>query len=286
MPIALALLALTGIGPVLAWRRSSLENLHKQFLSPLIATLLGGIILWIFGIRHLYAFIAFALSIFVTATIAQEFYRGVRARRQSHQENWLAALWQLFTRNQRRYGGYVVHFGIVLIFIGIGGAALNLHLEATVSAGKSFSIGHYQVQFDRMTFGHDAAKQWMTAEVSVYQKGKLLQSLQPEKRLYKTHEQPTTEVALLSTWRDDLYLVLAGYDEEKQEATFSAYVNPLITWLWIGGWVMALGTWLAMVPLSRQAQTLTLTSRQRTPEKRRSKNLRKSARRDTMAVAH
>ncbi len=134
-----------------------------------------------------------------------------------------------------------------------------------------------------MTFGHDTAKQWMNAEMSVYQKGKLLQHLRPEKRLYKTHEQPTTEVALLSTWRDDLYLVLAGYDEEKQEATFSAYVNPLIVWLWIGGWVMALGTLLAMVPLSRQAQALTPASRQRTLEKRHGKN---RARRHPMAALH
>jgi cytochrome c-type biogenesis protein CcmF len=276
LPIALALLALTGIGPVLAWRRSSPENLRKQFLAPLVLTLLSGITLWILGIRHLYAFIAFALSIFVTATIVQEFYRGVLARRQSHQENLLQALWRLLARNQRRYGGYVVHFGIVLIFIGIAGAAFNLHLEASVRAGDSFAIGHYQIQFERMTFGHDAAKQWMAGEVKVYQKGKLLKQLQPEKRLYKTHEQPTTEVALLSTWRDDLYLVLAGYDEEKQEATFSAYVNPLVTWLWIGGWVMALGTLLAMVPLSRQTQTIKPASRQRTPEKRHARNLRKA----------
>jgi cytochrome c-type biogenesis protein CcmF len=160
------------------------------------------------------------------------------------------ALASLLLRNQRRYGGYVVHFGIVLIFIGIAGAAFTLHLEATVPAGKSFSLGHYQVQFDRMIFGHDAAKQWMAGEMSIFQEGKLVTRLQPEKRLYKTHEQPTTEVALLSTWRDDLYLVLAGYDEEKQEATFSAYLNPLVTWLWIGGWVMALGTLFAMLPLA------------------------------------
>jgi cytochrome c-type biogenesis protein CcmF len=255
LPIALVLLALTGIGPVLAWRRSSPENLRKQFLGPLVATLLGGIILWIFGIRHLYAFIAFALSIFVTATIVQEFYRGAYARRQSHQENWMLALWRLIMRNQRRYGGYVVHFGIVLIFVGIAGTAFTTHLEATVQAGKSFMISHYQVQFDRMVFGHDAAKQWMTGELSIFHEGKLIKKLQPEKRLYKTHEQPTTEVALLSTWRDDLYLVLAGYDEEKQEATFSAYVNPLVVWLWIGGWVMALGTLLALLPLLGHEQS-------------------------------
>ncbi len=281
LPIAMALLALTGIGPVLAWRRSSPENLRKQFFAPLVATFAGAILLWIFNVRHFYAFTALTLSILVTATIVQEFYRGVRARRQGHQENWLAAFWQLLARNQRRYGGYVVHFGIVLIFVGISGTAFTTHLEATVQEGKTFSISHYQVQFDRMTFGHDAAKQWMTGEVSVFNEGKLIKKLQPEKRLYKTHEQPTTEVALFSTWRDDLYLVLAGYDEEKQEATFSAYVNPLVVWLWIGGWVMALGTLLALIPLSRQAKTI-----KRETSKPQAKNLKKFQRREEKLLAH
>lgn len=286
LPIAMVLLALTGIGPVLAWRRSSTENLRRQFVVPLVAMLAGTTLLWVFNVRHFYALITFALSILVTATIVQEFYRGTRARRQSHQENWLTAFWQLLTRNQRRYGGYVVHFGIVLIFVGIAGTAFTTHLEATVQAGKTFMISHYQVQFDRMSFGHDASKQWMTGELSIFQEGKLIKKLQPEKRLYKTHEQPTTEVALLSTWRDDLYLVLAGYDEEKQEATFSAYVNPLVVWLWIGGWVMALGTLLAMVPLSRPAQAVTPESRRRASSKPVAQNSKKTQRRKEALVAH
>lgn len=286
LPIAMVLLALTGIGPVLAWRRSSTENLRRQFAVPLIFTLLGAVLLWIFDIRQFYAFITLTLSILVTATIIQEFYRGVRARRQSHSENWLAAFWQLMTRNQRRYGGYVVHFGIVLIFVGISGTAFTTHLEATVQAGKTFPISHYQVQFDRMAFGQDATKQWMNAEVSILQDGKLIKKLQPEKRLYKTHEQPTTEVALLSTWRDDLYLVLAGYDEGKQEATFSAYVNPLVAWLWIGGWVMALGTLLALVPLSRQVQAIKPELHRRTSNKQLAQNSKKVQHREAALVAH
>ncbi|MCI0691651.1 heme lyase CcmF/NrfE family subunit [candidate division KSB1 bacterium] len=267
VPIGIALLALTGIGPVLAWRRSSPENLRKQFAGPLLATLVGMILLWVLGVRHFYAFITFIFSIFVTATIVQEFYRGVRARRQSHQENWLTALARLLARNQRRYGGYVVHFGIVLIFVGIAGTAFTTHLEATVSAGESFAIDHYQVRFDRIHFGNDAAKQWMATEVSVWNEGKMVKSLRPEKRLYLTHEQPTTEVALHSSWRDDLYLVLAGYDEEKQEATFSAYVNPLVVWLWIGGWVMAIGTFFAMLPLTPESKQFKTSQVKKAPRR-------------------
>jgi len=254
LPIALALLALTGIGPVLAWRRSSLENLRKQFTYPLAATIAGAVTLWALGIRHLYAFLAFVLSILVTSTIVQEFYRGVRARRQSHQENWLTAFGKLISRNQRRYGGYVVHFGIVLIFVGIAGTAFESRLEATLAPGESFMLGRYQVEYQGFTSGKDAAKEWLTAELKVLVRGKTVAVLHPEKRLYVTHEQPSTEVALYSTWRDDFYVVLAGYDYEKQLATFSAHVNPLVRWLWIGGWVMAIGTLLALIPLAPESR--------------------------------
>jgi cytochrome c-type biogenesis protein CcmF len=264
LPIAMALLALTGIGPVLAWRRSSSENLRKQFTWPLLATLGGTILLWILGVRHLYAFIALSLAIFVTATIVQEFYRGVSARRQSHQENWLVALGRLIARNQRRYGGYVVHFGIVLIFVGISGTAFTLHREVTLKAGETFQLGRYRVQFERIDFGNDAAKQWMAGELNVLLGNEPAKKLRPEKRLYVTHEQPTTEVALLSTWRDDLYVVLAGYDNEKELATFSVYVNPLVSWLWIGGWVMTLGTLIALIPFSRRSHPVSSETKERT----------------------
>ncbi len=262
LPIALALLALTGIGPVLAWRRSSPENLRKQFAWPLAATMFGAAALWRFGVRHLYAFIAFVFSILVTATIVQEFYRGVRARRQSHQENWLTAFGKLITRNQRRYGGYVVHFGIVLIFVGIAGTAFESRLDATLAAGESFNIGRYKVEYANVTSGSDAAKQWLRGELKVFIGDEAITTLHPEKRLYITHDQPSTEVALYSTWRDDLYIVLAAFDHEKNVATFSAHVNPLVRWLWIGGWVMAIGTLLALVPLTREGKPVATASRQ------------------------
>ena len=257
IPIALALLALTGIGPVLAWRKSSTENLRKQFTWPAIVTLLSAVLFWLFDARQPYALLALVLGVFVTATIVQEFYRGVLARKQAHQENWLTALWRLFSRNQRRYGGYIVHFGMVLIFVGVSGAAFTKHDEITVKAGEKFMIGRYTLHFERMDFGHDTAKQWMASALTAFLGNTPLQELRPEKRAYVTHEQPTTEVALLSTWRDDLYVVLAGYDEKSASATFSLYVNPLVRWLWIGGWVMALGTVLAMIPLSRGVKRVT-----------------------------
>lgn len=281
IPIALALLALTGIGPVLAWRKSSKENLRKQFTWPVLVALLAAILFWLIEARQPYALLALSLGVFVTATIVQEFYRGVLARRLAHDENWLTALWRLFSRNQRRYGGYIVHFGIVLIFVGISGAAFTKHDEITVKAGEKFMLGRYTLQFERMDFGRDAEKEWMASELTAFIGDTPLQKMRPEKRAYVTHEQPTTEVALLSTWRDDLYVVLAGYDEKNAAATFSLYVNPLVRWLWIGGWVMALGTVLAMIPLSRGAKPM---RREPIPPTQRHERSRQRQRRSSKAA--
>lgn len=155
------------------------------------------------------------------------------------------------------YGGYVVHFGIVLIFVGIAGTAFEERTDATVAAGESFTLGRYKVEYVGFSSGQDEAKQWIACDLKVSIDGNAITTLRPEKRLYVTHEQPSTEVALHSTWRDDLYIVLAGYDYDKKVATFSAHVNPLVRWLWIGGWVMAAGTLLALIPLTRESKPVT-----------------------------
>lgn len=248
VPIALALLALTGIGPVLAWRHTSPRNLRHQFVMPVVVMLLSGLGLWLAGIRHLYALIAFALAIFVTATIVQEFARGVRARRHNQSEKFWQALVHLVLRNQRRYGGYVVHFGMVLIFVGIAGSAFNREAEITLAAGESGHLGGYRLHFDQMTSIETAAMSGVGAALKVFEQEKMLRALHPEKRLYRTHEQPTTEVAILSRWHEDLYIVLAGVDE-KQRATFKVYLNPLVRWLWVGGLVLVVGALIAFVPM-------------------------------------
>jgi len=277
LPIAMLLLALTGIGPVLAWRRSSPDNLRKQFTWPVAITGAGLALLLLFGIRHAYVLVCLSLCIFVTATIVQEFYRGTRARRLAHQEGWFEALIKLLVRNQRRYGGYVVHLGMVLIFVGISGTAFNLHMEATLAEGQSTHIGRYTVEFQRILSGRDAAKEWLAGEVKVNVAGQQVATLKPEKRAYTTHNQPTTEVALHSTWRDDLYLVLAGYDFDKKQATFSIYVNPLVRWLWIGGWILSLGTLIAMWPMSRRPKVVEVRQNGRSHRRQRQMAVKRSA---------
>ena len=271
LPIAMVLLALTGIGPLLAWRKTSFEMLRKQFLWPMVITLTGAVVLWIFEVHHFYAFIAFTLSIFVTATIVQDFYRAVIGREQHHHEKWYAALGNLFVRNQRRYAGHVVHFGVVLVFVGIAGSAFTKHTEVTLTEGQSFKLGRYDIRFQSVEFLHDKIMHRLMANLQVAIGGEVVETLKPEKRLYFTHEQPMTEVALYSTWREDVYLVLAGYDTHKKTVTFSAYVNPLVYWLWIGGWVMAAGALLALLPFAKTSKPAQPSTGERKQPKRLAK---------------
>jgi cytochrome c-type biogenesis protein CcmF len=248
-PLGLILLFLTGVGPVIAWRRASARNLERNFLLPVSLGLLGGIVLLGAGIRHYYAVLSFALCIFVLATIAMEFYRGLRARQAMVVENPATALLRLISKNRRRYGGYIVHIGVVMMFLGITGtSAFREEKQITLKPGESFTMGGDTLRYDGVTAHETKHIAYWTANIAVFQDGHQVGTLQPEKRFYKKPEQPTTEVAIRSRPGADLYLVLGSYDEDSKMATIQAYINPLVSWLWWGGVVLALGTAVTIIP--------------------------------------
>jgi cytochrome c-type biogenesis protein CcmF len=248
-PLGLCLLFLTGVGPIIAWRRATPRNLRRSFAPPLAAGVALGVMLWGLGVRQLSALVSFSLCAFVASTIAIEFVRGTRARQALVGEPALAALGHLVSKNHRRYGGYVIHLGVVLIFVGITGSSLfKREVQSTVSAGQSFSVGPYTVRFDRLSEEDTPHLSITRAELSVLRDGAVIGTLRPEKRFYKKPGQPTTEVAIRKTLRDDLYLVLGALDAPSGLVTFQAFLNPLVSWLWIGGAVMVLGTAVVMTP--------------------------------------
>ena len=248
-PLGLVLLFLTGVGPVIAWRRASARNLQRNFLLPVSLGLLGSIILVIAGVRHYYALVSFALCIFVLATIVMEFYRGIRARQAMVGENPVTALLHLIGKNRRRYGGYIIHIGIVMAFLAITGtSAFKQEKQITVKPGDTFPMGRYTLRYDGINAHETPHIAYLTAQVAVLQDGRQLDTLRPEKRFYKKPEQPTTEVAIRSTLGADLYLVLGSYDDASKMATIQAYINPLVSWLWWGGIVLAVGTVVTIVP--------------------------------------
>ena len=249
VPIGLFLILLTGVGPLIAWRRSSWESLKRAFRWPALAMALTMIALAAAGIRHLYALMSFGLCAFVTTTIAMEFVKGSRAIAARMQMNLVRAAFELTHRNTRRYGGYLVHMGIVLMFIGFTGAAFNQDTTREVQVGDRFTIGHYDLQVKEVTDGSTPNYTWQRAVVAAYKDGDYLGDLKPERRVFVASQQPTSEVAIRRRLNEDLYLNFAGMSEtEPGHAIIQVYVNPLVSCIWLGFWVVFFGTLTCLVP--------------------------------------
>ncbi len=248
VPIGLFLLFLTGVGPLFAWRRTSLGSLKRNFAWPLMGGLVFMVALLIAGVRHFYALMCFGLSLFVAWTIAAEFYKGARAIRARTGQNLAAAAVELTHRNTRRYGGYIVHMGIVLMFVGFAGSAFNKNNTVEVKIGDSFPIGRYQLRVQQLRQGDTPNYSWDHAVIDLSSGGDSLGTLEPERRLYKSSQQSTSEVAIRRRLNEDLYLNFAGMTEDNSKAVIQAYVFPLVSWIWLGFWALISGTLICLVP--------------------------------------
>ncbi len=251
IPIALFLLFLTGVGPILAWRKTSFDALKRNFAWPLGIGIVAGAVAFGFGFRDFYALICLILSVFVTLTIFSEFFRGARVIAQRDGTNLLSAVGDLTMRNTRRYGGYVVHLGMVLIFIGIAGQAFNKDVEMEMSPGQSLSIGPYTILCQNIDQVSNDNYQSERATLEVFRNGKSEMMLYPERRTFLTSQITQTVVALQSSPLRDLYVVYDGRSPETGKPEIHAHLNPLVKWIWFGGIVVVLGTGLAMLPNRR-----------------------------------
>jgi cytochrome c-type biogenesis protein CcmF len=258
IPIGLLLLLFTGIGPLIAWRRSSLPNLKRQFVVPAAGGILTTLAVLAAGMRDFYPIVAIGLAGFVFTTIVQEFWRGVAARHRQYDEAWLLALGRLFARNRRRYGGYVVHLGILILFIAFAGYAFKTETEATLRPGESVSLKSpygWTYRFTHLGISQYPAlnRQVTAATVDVTRDGKWIGRLETEKRQHVDAEgnptfQPSTEVGIKSDMREDLYIVLAGVVNGSEQAVYRFTINPLVWWVWYGGMIVALGGLIVMWP--------------------------------------
>ncbi len=252
-PLALGLIFLMGVGPLIAWRRTTPRNLVRSFAAPVLLGVAGGLIAFACGIRAWYVLSAISVSAFVTGTIIVEFRRGVVARRHMVGEAPATALVNLVAKNNRRYGGYIIHIGVIVAFVGIVGSSFfKTEVKKTVHTGQSFSVGPYQLRylgvFPISTPHMDSA----TANIEVTRHGEEVAQMSPAKLFYKREQQPATKVAIRSTPLADLYIVLAGLDDNGAQATFEVFLTPLVFWLWAGGLLMVLGTVVVMWPNVRE----------------------------------
>ena len=258
IPLGLFLLALTGIGPLIAWRRASVANLRRQFVVPVAVGLAGGALLFALGMRDGYALVAYALSFFVAGTILQEFARGTRARRAMYGEDAARAFFRLVARNRRRYGGYIVHAGIVMMFAAFAGMAFrkvygDVRLgpgetyRATDSYGRDWTFTNQGISEFRAL-----NREVQGISLATTMNGEPQGLLRSEKRQHVDSRgaptfEPSTEVGIQTTARQDVYLVLAGVVGDNT-ASLSITFNPLVVWVWVGGTLMAIGGLIVMWP--------------------------------------
>ena len=249
VPVGLFLMFLTGIGPLIAWRRSSLESLRRAFMWPSVAAIVLVVALAFGGVyEHPYALVSFGLCLFVTVTIVMEFWKGATAIRAKNQISLLRAAVELTHRNTRRYGGYIVHMGVVLMFIGFTGSAFNKDRTVQVVPGQDFSIGHYNMRVADMQDGDNDNYEWRTVSIAVRKAGEDLETMHPEHRFYKSSKQPASEVAIRRRLDEDLYVNFAGMSSDDSKIVIQAYVFPLVSWIWLGYYVLLAGTLICLVP--------------------------------------
>ncbi len=249
VPVGLVLLFLTGYGPLLAWRKTTLPSLQRQFLVPTLCGLVVGAAVLALGVRLWSSGLCFALSGFVAGTIGQEFWRGARVRQGNTGTDLFTALIGLVSRNKRRYGGYIVHVGIMLMFLGFAGAGFQQEETVLLKPGQTATLGAYTVLMDKLTVTDDGQKQMTTTHVTVTKDGKPFAKMYPARWAFRKHEEePTTEVAIHRGFAEDFYLVQAGADVGSQTVSLKMVINPLVNWIWFGFGVLALGTVVAMLP--------------------------------------
>ena len=261
IPIGLFLLFLTGLGPLLAWRSTTLRSIRRNFVLPSIAMAATAVGLMIAGVRPwndgddmestFFSLIAFTLAAGVITAIVEEFTRGARVVRTQTGKNLLSSMVLLTRRNTRRYGGYIIHFGIVVLFIGIAGGAFNRAAEMEMSYGDTLAIGPYRLVCQSIT--QDSKPEYDTdyAVLDVYRGSKYVTQLAPEKRTYfagTDHEQASTIVALHSRADADLYTVFEGRNPDSGRPIIKVFLNPLIAWIWIGVAIVVAGTFIALIP--------------------------------------
>ncbi len=278
VPLGLVLMLLTGIGPLISWRRATGKNLMLAFRIPTVAalvmlalhilvgpslgfppyveseaiyeTMTGRVLAVIFGASPATSVF---LCTFVMGTIGQEFWRGTAVRMKNANEGVLTALLSLVSRAKRRYGGYIVHAGIVSMYLGFTGAAYDVEKEAALRPGQALTVANYQIRFDKPRMEVDPNKRMIFTDMTVLQDGKAVGHVSPAKFIYRTHpEMPTTEVAIRSTLHDDVYVIMSSVNPETKLGTFRVIVRPLVVWIWIGGLMFLFGAFVAIAPSMRE----------------------------------
>jgi len=253
VPLFLSLIFLMGVGPLIAWRRASLENLRRNFLWPIVIGVMAAALFRLLGILSILAVVTLALTVFVASTIAVDLIRATRARR-AMGERALPALGGLLLRHNRRYGGFVVHLAILVVAVGVTGSqAWSVHTETTLKRGEQTELGGYRIRFDGLRESQESNHGKVTGTFTVMNGRAAGAVLEPAKKFYPQEQSPIAYVDYRLGLVDDIYLVLGDFARDGTSATVKFQVNRMVSWIWIGGLVLTLGTVLAVLPERRKA---------------------------------
>jgi cytochrome c-type biogenesis protein CcmF len=254
VPLFLSLVFLMGVGPLIAWRRASADNLRRNFLWPVVVGLGAAGLCYLLGVRSALAVLALALTVFVAATVALDFLRATRARLRMG-EPLAKAMAGLVVRHNRRYGGFLVHVGILVIVVGVTGShAWSVQTETTLRRGEAAELAGYRFRFDGLAASEESNHFKVSGTFTVTNGATRPIVLRPAKKFYPQDTAPIAYVDYRLGLTEDLYLVLGDFARDGTQATVKVQVNRLVSWIWIGGLVLTLGAALAILPERRAAR--------------------------------
>jgi len=270
VPLAIILVFLMGIGTLIAWRKASWSHFRRDFIGPVLTFMLGTPALiaayWFVrgkdlgvipsGLTAFYAIMMVAGCVFVTATIVQEFYRGIQARRRAHDESVMRALVMLFQKQRRRYGGYIVHMGMIFAFIAFSGNALKVEKDVALTLGESVQVGDVTMTFRGLSEENPPGQQLIIANVDVYRGGDFIYQMHPGKAKFGDQTMMTSEIDIKSSPLEDVYVAFVNASENGQSATFKVFIGPFTWWYWVGMVVMMLGAFICLWPSREAVATL------------------------------
>jgi cytochrome c-type biogenesis protein CcmF len=256
VPLFLFLVFLMAMGPMIAWRRASWDNLKRNFLWPATSALLLGLGLFVWKVRDFLPLLGFTLLAFVVLTILYDTTLALRTRKRIAGEGILRGLITLTRRNQRRYGGLVVHLGVVLIIMGIAGSmTYSIEKEATLAVKQNLQVGNYRIQFQGLTGSQQPTHFRVEGAFRVFHSGNDEGILSPALKFFPTQQSPVGRAVHQSSLSEDIYLILSGFSElDRNQATLKVLVRPLVIWMWIGGFVITLGTLICILPIGKVSQ--------------------------------
>jgi len=262
LPIIVGLLFLVGVGPALPWRRTPPGHLREKLLVPSLVGLAVAVVAWLFGTRDPYAMLAFVFGGFALTVNIGEFISGAAARRRAHGEAPHAALYRLVRSNNRRYGGYTAHIGMLVLAIGVAASsAFRMEREATLAPGESFEVAGYSIRFDDLRAWEEPHRFVVGTRLSVFRDGERLGELDPRLNFYAGSDQPITTPSIRSRPHEDLYLTLMAFERDGSSVTLAAVVEPLVGWIWVGGILIFVGAMIAVAPGRRRAARVSARDR-------------------------